>query len=169
MGHLAIGLGARRLSTSLPLWFLLVASASPDLVNAFGGFTPWSGWFIHHSHTLAGIGLLAFAMGLCAGLISRSIAGAALGAGLVLSHLIADWIATSVRAWPGGPSVSLGLHLYVHPIADLFVELAVILAGLYFYRQSFGLKRLQRIGPSIAMLAVLVGFQAIWDGMLLTS
>lgn len=169
MGHLAIGLAARRVSTSLPLWFLLTASASPDLVNAFGGFTPWSGWFIHHSHTLAGIGFLAVAIAMFAWLISRSIAGAALAAGLVVSHLLADWIATSVRAWAGGPSISLGLHLYQHPITDFFVELAVILVGLYFYRQSFGLKRLQNIWPSIAMLVVLVGFQAIWDGMLLTS
>lgn len=169
MGHLGIALGARRLSTRLPLWLGLTASALPDLVHAFGGFTPWSRWIIHHSHTLAGIGVLSVAMGLFAGLLVRSASGMFLAAALVVSHLVADWIATSVLAWSGGPTISFGLHLYQHPLADFLIESLVIAVGVYLYRQSFGLNRLKHTRPAIVMLVVLVGFQAIWDGMLLSS
>jgi hypothetical protein len=152
MGHLGIALGARRLFTCLPLWLLLIASTIPDLVNAAGGFTPWSGWVIHHSHTLAGISFLAVAMGAIGGFLSRNLFGALLAAGLVMSHLIADWIVTSVALWPSGPAI--GLHIYYHhSILDFIIELLVILVGLFFYRQSYQL----------------IGFQAIWDGMLVMS
>lgn len=168
MGHLGIALGARRLSSRLPLWLLLVASTAPDLFNAAGGFTPWSGWIIHHSHTLVGVGVLAIALGIVGWLLSRCVVGALLSAGLVVSHLVADWMVTSVALWPNGPAI--GLHLYYkHPILDFIIELVAILAGVYFYRQSYKLKWRQKVVPSIAILVVLVGFQAIWDGMLITS
>jgi hypothetical protein len=168
MGHLGIALGARRLSTRLPLWLLLVASTAPDLVNALGGFTPWNGWVIQHSHTLAGICVLAIVLGVVCGLLSRSLVGALLAAGLVVSHLVADWIVTSVALWPGGAAT--GFHLYYHhPLLDFIIELLVILVGMFFYRQSYQLRWHQKIWPSIAILVVLVGFQAIWDSMLAMS
>ncbi|MGH8145132.1 MAG: hypothetical protein ACREPY_02270 [Rhodanobacteraceae bacterium] len=166
MGHLGIALGTRRLSSRLPLWLLLVASTTPDLVNAAGGFTPWSGWVIHHSHTLAGIGILAIAMGVIGGFLSRSLIGALLAAGLVLSHMVADWIVTSVALWPNGPAIGFRLY-YHHPILDFIIELFAILVGLFLYRQSYQLRWCQKVWPSVAILVVLVGFQAIWDGMLI--
>ncbi len=167
MGHLGIGLGARRLSSRLPLWLLLVASVSPDLADAFSAFTPWGASVNHYSHSVYGILVLAVALGLVGGVISRSGLGALIAAAIVVSHLLADWITSRIPLWPGGPAI--GWSLYRHPVGDFLVEIGVILGGLYSYKQSLGLPRGRRMWLVVAMFVCLVGFQIIWDGMLLRS
>lgn len=160
MGHLGIGLGARRWSRSLPLWVLLVAPILPDIADALSGFTPWADWMVEFSHTLLGIASLAFLMGLLAWLISRSGFAALLAATLVISHLPADYVTSRIHAWRGGPAIGLGL--YHHPVADFIVEAVVILAGICFYRQSLNEVE-RRPGILIAMLMSLIGFQLLAD------
>ena len=158
LGHLGIGLGARRLSRSLPLWILLVAPILPDVADALTGFTPWSGWMPEFSHSLLGIASLSILMSLLAWFISRNGFDVLLAATLVVSHLPADYVTSRIRPWNGGPAIGLGL--YRHPVADFIVESVIIIAGMYFYRQS--LEEIERRpGILAAMVVSLIGFQLV--------
>lgn len=163
MGHLGIGLGARRVAPDIPLWLLLVAALLPDSVDAIGGLTGRAHWFQIHSHTLAGIALGAVAIGAAAWLIARSLLAAFAGALLVISHLLADFVTSRIQLWSNGPIV--GLAVYNHHPLDFCVEGAVVIIGWWIYRGT--LPREKRYHWALlAMLPALLGFQFLLDGVM---
>lgn len=162
MGHLGVALATKRLPTKAPLWILLVASVSPDLVDAFSGFTPWHAFADQYSHTLYGIAVLtAFMVSVCA-LVTRDTGASLLAGVLVVSHLLLDFVTSHIILWPSGPVVGAGLYSY--PVADFIVELAVIVIGLCVY--NWKVRARLRDPALIGMFACLVILQIVWDAML---
>ncbi|HEV2314286.1 MAG TPA: metal-dependent hydrolase [Candidatus Acidoferrales bacterium] len=162
MGHVGIGLGAKRFARAAPLWLLLVAALLPDLVDAVGGLTPWAHWCQTHSHKLTGIAGGAILMGAAAWVIGRTFISALVAALLVVSHLLADFVTSRIAPWPNGPVI--GLALYNHHILDFFVEGIVILSGWWLYRDQLPRER-QFHWAFFAMLVTLLGFQFLLDGV----
>lgn len=163
MGHMGIGLGAKRFAREMPLWLLLVAALLPDLVDALAGLTPWAQWLQTYSHTLAGVAAGAVAMGAVAWLIGCTVLAALTAALLVISHLLADFVTSRIPLWRNGPVIGLGL--YNHHALDFCVEALVILAGWWLYGGL--LPRERRFHWALlAMLVVLLGFQFLLDGVM---
>ena len=78
------------------------------------------------------------------------------------SHVLVDLITSHMVLWPGGPP--LGLHLYLHRWADLFLESAVVLAGWGWYLRTVPVKRRLSV-PSIAILLLLLTMQGVMATM----
>lgn len=163
MGHIGIGLGARKVAPETPLWLLLVAALLPDFVDSVGGLTTWAHWFQAYSHTSAGIAVGAVAMGAVAWLIARSFIAALTGALLVVSHLLADFVTSRIQLWRNGPLV--GLAVYNHHPLDFCVEGLVIIAGWWIYRSSLPREK-RNHWALLTMLVVLLGFQFLLDGVM---
>lgn len=163
MGHIGIGLGARRLAPETPLGLLLVAALLPDFVDAVGGLTARAHWFQTYSHTLVGVAVGAVAIGVAAWLIARSLVAAFTGALLVLSHLLADFITSRIQLWHNGPVV--GLAVYNHHFLDFCVEGLVIIVGWWIYRGTLPRQR-RRHWALVVMLVILLGFQLLLDGIM---
>jgi hypothetical protein len=138
----------------------MVAALLPDLVDAVGGLTPWGLWLQTYSHTLAGIVVLALALGAAALLTRSSVLTALVAATLVISHLLADLVTSRIPLWRDGPGV--GLAVYNHHRVDFCVEGLVILGGWWLYRSLLPHQRRSH-WALFAMLAVLLGFQLLLD------
>lgn len=163
MGHIGIGLGARRLAPETPLGLLLVAALLPDFVDAISALTTRSQWFQTYSHTLAGISVGAVVIGLAAWLFTRSLLAAIIGASLVVSHLLADFVTSRIQLWRNGPIV--GLAVYNHHPLDFCVEGLVIIVGWWIYRGTLSHKKRYHWAV-IAILLLLLGFQFVLDGVI---
>lgn len=160
MGHIGIGLGARRISSAAPLWIYLVAALMPDFVVSVGGAIGVGAWANTYAHMLIGVFVEALFMALVCWLVCRSRIATLITALLVVSHLAADLITSYMPLWNRGPY--LGLSLYNHHVGDFVLESAVILAGIFFYRKS--LESSQRhTWVLVAMFVVLIGFQFLLD------
>jgi len=126
VGHLAVALGAKRVSPRTPLAALIAATFALDLIwpvllllglervriaPGHTAFTPLA--FEHYpwSHSLS----MAVVWGVVLGrasvfLLKRSAAGLVIGA-VIVSHWLLDYVthAPDLPLWPGGPLVGLGL------------------------------------------------------------
>ena len=160
MGHLGIGLGARRLSHSLPLWALLLATILPDASDALSGFTPWVGWWVEFSHTILGVASLATFMGLVGGAISRHFVASVLAGLLVVSHLLADFITSRIR--PGGAGPRLAWVYIITAWLILPSSRPSYWSDSFFYRQSLHETR-RRWKVLLGMGVTLIGFQLLGD------
>jgi hypothetical protein len=148
IGHLGVGLAAKRIAPNVPLGALLVAAEATDLLWGALALTgiesversPWS----HSLVTSAGLSALA---ALLAGRIYRDPrTGAAVGL-VVLSHWALDfvvWKDTLPLLFEGSPKVGLGLYgsggtQAVKPsLPVLAIELGLPLLGLAVYLQTRG-------------------------------
>lgn len=65
MGHIGIGLGARRISSAAPLWIYLVAALMPDFVVSVGGVIGIGAWANTYAHMLIGVFVEAPIHGAC--------------------------------------------------------------------------------------------------------
>ena len=160
MGHLAVGLGARRFAPAPPLAALAAATIAPDLGDAVLGVAG-----MHHSwhvtHTAPAAACWAIAVGLV-GAIAYGRRDALVLAALAATHVPLDYLTSRLGVLPSGPIVGLGL--YATPAADLALEGVVIVAGWWLYRGTLDPARRTR-WPVIAMLVVLLAFQATWDAI----
>jgi hypothetical protein len=77
-------------------------------------------------------------------------------AGVVVSHMLLDWITSYKPTWPGGPMI--GLSLYAHPVADFIVEGVVIVIGVLLYLRTLPTLRRGWLDVSM-MLGALLGLQ----------
>ena len=75
-------------------------------------------------------------------------------AGVIVSHMLLDWITGYKATWPGGPMI--GLRLYGHPIADFVVEGLVIVAGALLYGRTLPPRRRPWIDVALMLVALLV-------------
>lgn len=157
LGHIGVALGARGIRRDIPLLTLLLATYAPDWVDAglcvVGAYNP-SGMF---SHSLPAVAVLAALALIAYRLSTRELASGLIVAGVVVSHMLLDWITGYKPTWPGGPVIGLGLYAY--PIADLIVESLVILTGVMLYRRT--LPGRSRVWIDVAtMLGALILMQA---------
>src|SRR6266566_6684681 len=131
IGHVGAALAAKRVRRIIGLLALLVATYTPDWVDAglcvAGVYN--SREMLSHSIpavlVFALVGFVAYAVA------TRDWTGALVIAAVILSHLFLDWITGYKPTWPGGPMI--GLPLYDHPLADFFVEGVLIVFGALLY------------------------------------
>ena len=157
LGHVGIALGAKGLRADVPLLVLLVAAYSPDWIDSglcvAGAYDP-RGMVSHSLPAVAVIGAIVLTT---YRLTRRDMISAAVVVGVVVSHMMLDWITGYKPTWPGGPMI--GFMLYDHPVADLILESGLILSGALLYRRSLPARSKPWIDVA-AMVGVLVCMQA---------
>jgi membrane-bound metal-dependent hydrolase YbcI (DUF457 family) len=158
LGHVGIALGAKGVRREMPLLVLLVATYAPDWIDGglciAGAYDP-RGML---SHSLPAIALLVGVVLTTFRVRKRDMAGGLVVCGVVMSHMLFDWITGYKPTWPGGPMI--GFRLYNHPVANLVLETVVIVIGVLLYRRSLPLRAKPWIDLA-AMAGVLIGMQAI--------
>jgi hypothetical protein len=160
IGHVGAALGAKRVRGSIGLLVLLIATYTPDWVDAglcvVGAYKP------HEmlSHSIPAVLLFALVGFVAYAVATRDWTGALVIAAVILSHLLLDWITGYKPTWPGGPMI--GLQLYDHPLADFVAEGIVILAGALLYGRTLPARRRPGVDISI-MLGALFSLQLTID------
>jgi membrane-bound metal-dependent hydrolase YbcI (DUF457 family) len=154
IGHVGAALAAKRLRASIGLFALLVATYVPDWVD--GGLCLAG---VHNpegmlSHSIPAVVLFALAGFAAYAFRTRDFTAALIVAGVIVSHVLLDWITGYKPTWPGGPMI--GLQLYGHPVADFVVEgLLIVLVGV-LYGRTLPPRRRPWIDVSIMLGALLV-------------
>jgi multisubunit Na+/H+ antiporter MnhE subunit len=87
---------------------------------------------------------------------TRDLTAASVVAGVILSHVLLDWVTGYKPTWPGGPMIGLGL--YSRPVADFIVEGLLIGMGVLLYGRTLPSRQRQWIDVSI-MLGALLALQ----------
>ena len=161
-GHVGIALAAKglRVGRDVPLWLLLLASVSPDLISvglAIAGPGDAAGM---RSHSIPAIVAAALAHFLIASFMGFQRGPASLVALVALSHVAVDYITSELPSWPGGPV--LGWGLYRVPAADLAMEALLVGGGWLLYRRS--LSSSARSSPLVlVILLALLLCQGMFD------
>jgi hypothetical protein len=156
IGHVGAALVAKRARTNIGLLALLVATYTPDWVDSglcLAGSYNSRGML---SHSVPVVVLFALVGFMLYGLKSRDWTAALIIAGVIVSHMVLDWITGYKPTWPGGPTIGLGL--YTHPVADFIVEGALIVVGAILYGRTFPPRRRPWIDVTI-MLGALLALQ----------
>jgi len=158
LGHVGIALGAKGVRRDIGLLVLLVATYAPDWIDSglclAGAYDP-RGML---SHSLPAVALLS-AIVLTTYRVKRGdMVSGLVVAGVVISHMVFDWITGYKPTWPGGPMI--GLRLYAHPIADLILESVVIIVGVILYRRSLPARARPWIDVA-TMIGALVVMQSV--------
>jgi membrane-bound metal-dependent hydrolase YbcI (DUF457 family) len=99
---------------------------------------------------LAALGLTAYA------LATHDWRGGLVVAGVVVSHVVLDWMTGYKPTWPGGPMI--GLRLYERPALTLAIEIVVLALGALLYRRSLP-DRTRGWNDVVMMLGALVFMQ----------
>ena len=154
IGHVGAALAAKRFRASIGLLVLLVATYVPDWVDGglcvAGVYNP-EGMLSHSIPAVllfALVGFSLYAVG------TRDRTGALIIAGLIVSHMLLDWITGYKPTWPGVPMI--GLRLYSHPVVDFVVEGLVIVAGALLYARTLPARRRPWIDVAIMLGALLL-------------
>jgi membrane-bound metal-dependent hydrolase YbcI (DUF457 family) len=154
IGHVGVALGAKRLRASIGLFVLLLATYAPDWVDSglclAGAYSP-DGVLSHSIPVVALLALLGFALYV---IKTRDWTGAIIVAGVIVSHMLLDWITGYKRAWPGGAMI--GLRLYDHPIADFILEGMLIVIGVVLYARTLPARRRAWIDVTTMLGALIV-------------
>jgi membrane-bound metal-dependent hydrolase YbcI (DUF457 family) len=153
IGHVGAALAAKRAHTSVGLFGLLVATYTPDWVDSAlclaGLYDPER----LISHTIPAVVLFALVGFALYGLKTRDWTAALVVAGVILSHMVLDWLTGYKPIWPGGPMI--GLSLYDRPVWDFIAEGAVIVIGVVLYARTLPPRRQPWIDISIMLGALL--------------
>jgi len=153
IGHVGAALGAKRVRASIGLLPLLIATYAPDWVDtgmcAAGAFNP-NEMLSHSIPAVLVLALLGFGL---YGAVTRDWKGALVVAGVVVSHMLLDWITGYKPTWPGGRMI--GLQLYDHPIADFIAEGVAIVVGTLLYAQLSSRRQSRWTDFSIMLVALL--------------
>ena len=157
IGHVGAALAAKRVHASIGFAVLLVATYTPDWIDAglciAGVYNP-QGVF---SHSVPVVLLLAVIGCAIYGLRTRDWIGGVIVGGVVVSHMLLDWITGRKPAWPGGRMIGLGLY-DLHPFIDLVVEGSLIIIGGLLYGRTLPWR--QRAWISVlTMIAALLALQ----------
>jgi hypothetical protein len=154
IGHVGAALGAKRVRRSIGLVVLLVATYTPDWVDAglcLAGLNNPVGMLSHSIPAIALFAVLGFAAYATG---TRDWRGALVVAAVILSHMFLDWITGYKPTWPGGPMI--GLQLYDHPIADFVAEGVVIVIGALLYARTLPPRKRPWIDVSVMLGALLL-------------
>ena len=152
IGHLALGLAAKRVDPRVSLALLFAAAQFADLLwpvlVALGveqvridpgntAFTPLDFVSYPYSHSLVFLVIWGMVFGVaCRWLVSSHRLIVALVAGLVVSHWVLDFVThrADMPLYPGGPRFGLGLWNSIP--ATLAVEFVLYAAGLWTYLRT---------------------------------
>jgi len=160
IGHVGAALAAKRVRRSIGLLALLVATYVPDWVDTglclAGAYNPQE----MLSHSIPAVLLFALIGFAAYGAATRDWPGSLVIAGVIVSHMLLDWITGFKPTWPGGPMI--GLMLYEHPIADFVAEGIVIFGGAMLYARTLPPRRRPWVDVSI-MLGALLAMQLTID------
>ena len=156
IGHVGAALVAKRARTNIGLFALLVATYTPDWVDGGLGLAGFYNPQAMLSHSVPAVVLLALAGFTLYGIKTRDWTAALVIAGVILSHMVLDWITGYKPTWPGGPTIGLGL--YTHPVADFIVEGALIVVGAVLYGRTLPPRQRPWVDVSI-MLGALLALQ----------
>jgi len=118
IGHVGAALAAKRVRASIGLLALLVATYTPDWVD--GGLCLAGFYNPMLSHSVPAVVLFSLVGFALYALKTRNWTAALVVAGVILSHMLLDWVTGYKPTWPGGPMI--GLDLYSNPVADFIVE-----------------------------------------------
>ncbi|MDQ2890126.1 MAG: hypothetical protein M3R65_06165 [Gemmatimonadota bacterium] len=158
-GHIGVGLGAYSFRKTIPLWLLLVAAQIPDWLDAGYCITDADrGPYGLYTHGFAAIAIEMLVFGVLAYATTSDLKAALIVALVVASHWGLDYFTGFKPTWSGGPVV--GLDLYAHPIIDVVVESATILAGWLLYRRALPTST-RNHGWTYAMLFTLCACQVL--------
>jgi len=156
-GHIGIALAGKGIRRTIPLWMLIIATQLPDwtdaAVCAAGVSSPPSEML---SHSLPAIVVLSAVVAAVYYASRRDAVGSALVAGIVVSHMVADFLTGLKPTWPGGPYI--GLRFYERPVIDFVIEATVIVIGWTIYRRSVPEDR-RSAPPAKLILASVLLFQ----------
>ena len=107
IGHAGAALAAMRARTSVGLLVLLLATYTPDWVDAglclAGVYSPLG----MLSHSIPAVLILMLAGFTAYAAATHDWTGALVIAAVILSHMLLDWITGYKPTWPGGPMVGL--------------------------------------------------------------
>lgn len=158
IGHIAVGLAAKRVRPDVPVVALALATIAPDLGDIALGLANLDHAGLYTHTVPAAIGW-AIAVGLL-GLLRYGAAAGVILAALCATHIPLDYVTSRMELWPSGPVI--GLFLYATPAVDFAVEALVIVAGWSIYRRSLPV----RAGwAPIVMVALLLALQGVFDLM----
>jgi membrane-bound metal-dependent hydrolase YbcI (DUF457 family) len=160
IGHVGAALAAKRVRRSIGLLVLLVATYTPDWVDAGLCVTGVYNSREMLSHSIPAVLLFALVGFVAYAAATRDWTGALVLAAVILSHLLLDWITGYKPSWPRGPMI--GLQLYDHPFADFVAEGIVIFAGALLYERTLPARRRPWVDISI-MLGALLSLQLTID------
>jgi hypothetical protein len=153
IGHVGAALAAKRARASVGLVVLLVATYTPDWVDAglcLSGVDNPGGVFSHSVPAIALFALIGFAAYV---LRTRDLTGGILVGAVIVSHMLLDWITGHKPTWPGGPMIGLGLYGY--PVADFIVEGVLIAIGAFLWGRSLPRRQRGWVDVSIMTAALL--------------
>jgi membrane-bound metal-dependent hydrolase YbcI (DUF457 family) len=161
-GHAAIALLSKGLRPRVSLAVLVPVAFGPD----------WIEWMLTLagrpnrmvSHSLVSVVACATLVAIVYWLFKRNAGDAAVVWLTYFSHWPADFITAFKPTWPGGPEVGLGL--YAHPVADVFVESLVVIACWLVYRRSLpSAGQRSRLGLLVpfGLIVMQVGFHVIQE------
>jgi membrane-bound metal-dependent hydrolase YbcI (DUF457 family) len=153
IGHVGAALAAKRVRTSIGLFALLVATYTPDWVDSALCLAGLHNPERLISHTVPAVMLFALVGFALYGLKTRDWTAALVLAGVILSHMVLDWITGYKPIWPGGPMI--GLSLYDRPVWDFIAEGVVIVIGVVLYGRTLPPRRRPWIDMSIMLGALL--------------
>lgn len=182
IGHLGVGLAAKKLNSRIPLWVLLVAAVFVDLINCFflfigvevvrvaPGYTAWVPLelvSIPYTHSLAmQLFWAAFASGVVLGFArSRKIENATqialLVGGVVFLHYLCDALVhvPDLALWPG--SMKIGLGLWNFPIISNTIEIAFFGGGLLLYAAAMRSNAPHAIAYMVAFAVIVISLQLV--------
>lgn len=180
IGHIGVGLAAKKVDSRIPLWVLLVAALFVDLINCFflfagveivrvaPGFTRWVPLelvSIPYSHSLA-MGT-AWAIVFSAGAfvlirqkqMEQGMKAVILLGALVFVHFFCDALVhvKDLTLWPG--SVKLGLGLWNYPVISNAIEITLFAGGLALYLQARGGNQKRSAAIVIAFALIQISLQ----------
>src|SRR2546423_5174024 len=160
IGHVGAALAAKRLRATIGLLALLVATYTPDWVDTGLCLVGRYDEKAMLSHSIPAVLLFALIWFASYSLLTRDTPGALIAGGVVVSHMLLDWITGSKPTWPGGPMI--GLSLYNHPLADFAAEAVVIVVGTILYARTLPPRPRAWVNASI-MLGALLMMQLLID------
>lgn len=158
IGHLGVAFAARARWPRLSIYWLMVATMAPDLFRAALAASGMSMWgTTRYSHVLPYSALLALALGAVALALFRSRPAAVVTVGVVLSHILLDFVSGQKALWDGGPA---GLNAQRYQQLELGIEAALCWWGWRRLRRSPSPTWLSRRSVLGALLAFEAVFQA---------
>ena len=122
---------------------------------------PMDLYHMPYTHSLLGAAAFAGAVWALRWLLLRDMAGALIGAAVVLSHWLLDLLVHVPDLTLAGSPPKLGFGLWNHPVIEMPLEVGITLGALWWYAKVRQPARLPVAALAIALLAL----QAInWFG-----
>jgi len=154
VGHVGAALGAKRFGRRIGLGVLVIATYLPDWVDVGLCVAGKSNPLEMLSHSVPAVAFLALVAFAGYGIVTRDWRAGAVLAGVIVSHMLLDFITGHKPTWPRGPTIGLGL--YSHPIADFIAEAIVLTIGAALYAHTLTSRKRPRADASMMLGALLL-------------